>query len=161
MRLIRLALAFSVLATPLLADFSYKTEMKATGGTMAAALRMAQKMSKSARNAMDGTTYVKGNRMATQAGDVVTVMDLDSSTVTTIDHGKKQYSVVTFEEYSQFMARIAEKTKKKKDVQVSYTVNVKDGKKTEVIDETESASPLCPFLQKPPGTMANPGEWRW
>lgn len=133
MRLMRLALACSVLAMPVLADFSYKTETKVTGGAMAGALRMAQRMSKSAREAMNGATYVKGNRMADQTGDTVTVMDLDAETVTMIDHGKKQYSVITFAEFQEYMARIAEKMRKKNDVELRYSANIKDGGKKETL----------------------------
>ncbi len=157
MRLIRLALAFSVAVMPLLADFSYKTETKATGGAMAGALRMAQKMSKTARSAMEGATYVKGNRVASQAGNTISVMDLDASTVTMIDHDKKQYSVLTFEEYGQYMARIAEKAQRKKDVEVRYAVNIKDGGKKEAIDGNQASLTILALTVEATGNKGESG----
>ncbi len=131
MKLTGIALVFFALAAPLFADFSYKTETKVTGGAMAGAMRMATRMSKTARSAMEGATYIKGNRMADVTGENVTVMDLDSETVTTIDHGKKQYSVATFAEYQQYLEQMAEKMKgkKKDDLDVRYSVKIKDGEK--------------------------------
>ncbi|MCW5965009.1 MAG: hypothetical protein KIT83_13295 [Bryobacterales bacterium] len=135
MKITRITLAFLVLAAPLFADFSYKTETKVTGGAMAGAMRMATRMSKTARSAMEGSTYIKGNRMADQMGDTVTVMDLDAETVTMIDHAKKQYSVVTFAEYQQFLEKMAEnlKGKKKDDVDIRYSVKITDGEKKQVV----------------------------
>lgn len=131
MRVSRCLVAFLALAAPLFADFSYKTETKVTGGAMAGAMRMATRMSKTARSAMEGATYIKGNRMADQTGDNVTVIDLDAETVTVIDHARKTYSVVTFAEYQQYMEAMAEKLKgrKKDDVDVRYSVKIKDGAK--------------------------------
>lgn len=133
MRLTRLALVLSLVAMPALADFSYKSETKVTGGAMAGAIRMGMKMSKGARDAMNGATYVKGGKVATQAGDSIMVMDVDAETVTEIDHGKRQYSTMTFAEYQQAIEAMAAKVKKKKDGDVKYSVNIKDGAKSQSV----------------------------
>jgi hypothetical protein len=62
------------------ADFSYNTVSKSPAG--------------------DRTTkhYVKGQKMITDDGDRVTIMDLDAQTMTTINKTQKSYSVKTFSE---------------------------------------------------------------
>ncbi len=135
MKLFRMTLAMVLCAAPLLADLSYKTESKVTGGAMASAMRMAQRMSKTARSAMEGATYIKGNRMADVSGDTMTIMDLDAETVTVINHAKKEYSVATFEEYRQYMEQMASRMqgKKKDDVNVRYRVKINDGGKQQAV----------------------------
>jgi hypothetical protein len=134
-RLARLAIAAMAVVAPLAADFSYKTDMKVTGGAMAGAMRMATRMSKTARSAMEGSTHVKGNKMAMVTGDSVTVMDLDAGTVTTIEHSRKQYSVMTFEEYRQGMEQLAQKARgKKDDLDVKYAVKIRDGGKKQDVN---------------------------
>lgn len=135
LRISQTAIVLLALSMPLFADFSYKTETQVTGGAMAGAMRMATRMSKTARSAMEGATYIKGNRMATQTGDSVTVMDLDTETVTNIDHAKKQYSVVTFQEYQQYMEQLSQKMQgnKKNDGNIRYSVKIKDGQKQQSV----------------------------
>jgi hypothetical protein len=131
---IRMILAVALCAAPAFADLSYKTETKVTGGAMAAAMRMAQKMSKTARSAMEGATYIKGNRMADVSGDTMTIMDLDAETVTMVNHAKREYSVATFAQYQQYMAQMASRMQgKKNDVNVRYSVKINDGNKQQTV----------------------------
>ena len=46
----------------------------------------------------NSTILVKGNRMAHINQETTEIIDLDQETITNIDHTKKQYSVVTFQE---------------------------------------------------------------
>lgn len=132
MQVIRISLVLALAAVSAFADFSYKQETKIVGGSMAGAMKMAMKMSKSARDAMLGATYIKGNKSAVQSGDTVTIYDLDADTITTINNDKRTYSVVTFAEMQQAMARMSEKMSGKKgEADIKYKVEIRDGKKTQ------------------------------
>jgi hypothetical protein len=76
------------LATAARADFSYTTNRKTTGGTMAAM----------AGGAADGTskTYLKGQKLKSENGDISTVIDFDAQTITTINNRQKSVSVKRF-----------------------------------------------------------------
>ncbi|HVO63965.1 MAG TPA: hypothetical protein VMT53_23790, partial [Terriglobales bacterium] len=52
---------------------------------------------------------VKGNRMAHTDKDSTEIIDLDSETITNIDHAKKTYSVVTFQQMKEAMEEAARK----------------------------------------------------
>jgi hypothetical protein len=69
------------------ADFSYTTTMKSSGG-----------MSMSMAAAGAGTTrhYMKGQKMKVDRGNTSTIIDLDAQTVTSINNGKKSYTVRKF-----------------------------------------------------------------
>ncbi len=132
MRMIRISLVLVLAAVSAFADFSYKHESKIVGGSMAGAMKMAMKMSKAAREAMIGATYIKGNKSATQTGDSVIVYDLDADTITTIDNNKRTYSVMTFAEMQQAMAKMSEKMSGKKgEAEIRYKVDIRDGKKSQ------------------------------
>ena len=89
----------------LLADFSYEQSTKMTGGAMMGAMRIAGAFSKQAREPIQSTVAVKGNRMLHSFKDHAQVIDLDSETITDIDFQKKTYSVMTFAEMTQAMER--------------------------------------------------------
>jgi hypothetical protein len=80
-----MALSIAVFAR---ADFSYTTNRKTTGGSMAAM----------AGNAADGTskTYFKGQKLKSETGDVATIIDFDAQTITTINNKQKTVSVKGF-----------------------------------------------------------------
>lgn len=135
MRMIRISLVLALAAVSAFADFSYKHESKIVGGSMAGAMKMAMKMSKSARDAMIGATYIKGNKSATQTGDSVTIYDLDAETITTINNDKRTYSVMTFAEMQQAMAKMSEKMSGKKgEADIKYKLDIRDGKKTQDVN---------------------------
>ncbi len=132
MRVIRILLIVALAAVSALADFSYKQETKMVGGSMAGMMKMTMRMSKTAREAMLGATYVKGNRSAVQSGDTVTIYDLDADTITTVDNNKRTYSVMTFAEMRQAMERMSEKMSgKQSEANIRYKVNIRDGGKTQ------------------------------
>jgi hypothetical protein len=54
---------------------------------------------------------VQGNRMARINPDHTEIIDLDKETITTIDHKKKQYTVMTFEQMKQQMEEAMKKAK--------------------------------------------------
>jgi hypothetical protein len=83
------------------ADFRYDETSRITGGSMVTMAKFAGAFSKQAHHITDPTTstiLVKGNRMAHINPENTEIIDLDQETITKIDHTKKQYSVVTFQE---------------------------------------------------------------
>jgi hypothetical protein len=100
-----IALGLCVLcATPSFADFRYDETTQITGGAVVSMAKFAGTFSKGAKSAMDpvtSTVLVRGNRMARISPDRTEVTDLDKETITTIDHRKKQYTVMTFEQMKQ------------------------------------------------------------
>jgi hypothetical protein len=86
------------------ADFTYQETTQITGGSMLGMMKMAGAFSKTARQLGDpivSTVMVKGNRMTRIGKDRTEIIDLDKGTVTQIDHLKKQYTVMTFEQIRQ------------------------------------------------------------
>ncbi len=89
------------LPSSLFADFQYTETTKFTGGSMMSMMKLAGTFSKQAREVgapIVHSVYVKGNRMARNDPDSSEIVDLDKETVTHIDHQKKQYYTITFEQ---------------------------------------------------------------
>jgi hypothetical protein len=83
------------------ADFRYDETTKITGGSLVSMAKFAGAFTKQAHSITDptnSTILVKGNRMAHINQETTEIIDLDRETVTNIDHTKKQYTVVTFQE---------------------------------------------------------------
>ena len=100
--------------TPSFADFRYDETSQITGGTIVSTMKFAGAFSKDAKKTMDPTTstvLVQGNRMARINPDLTEIIDLDKETITTIDHKKKQYTVMTFEQMKQQMEEAMTKAK--------------------------------------------------
>ncbi|HVJ06553.1 MAG TPA: hypothetical protein VM578_12840 [Candidatus Saccharimonadales bacterium] len=86
------------------ADFHYTETTKITGGSMLGMMRLAGTFSKQARQIGDpivSSVYVQGNRMARNQPDTAEIIDLDKETVTHIDHQKKQYYTITFQQMKE------------------------------------------------------------
>src|SRR5258708_4078367 len=96
------------------ADFSYQETTQITGGSIMGMMKFAGAFSKQARQAGDpivNTVMVKGNRMMRANKDRTEIIDLDAGTVTIIDHLKKQYTTMTFEQMRQQMEAAMAKAK--------------------------------------------------
>src|SRR6202171_3883449 len=104
-------IALSCLPTCLLADFSYEQSTKITGGMMAGVMKFAGAFSKQAREALQSTVAIKGNRMFNGNKEHASVIDLDSETITEINFQKKTYSVMTFAEMKQAMEQAMQRAK--------------------------------------------------
>jgi hypothetical protein len=110
------------------ADFTYTSKTDITGGSMKSMLGMAARFSK---EPMGNTTTVhryKGDKMATQTGKTGSIVDLASETMTSIDYDKKEYSVITFAEFSEAMKKMMAKMdpksgKQQANVKFNVTVN--------------------------------------
>lgn len=88
------------------ADFSYQETTQITGGALLGMMKMAGVFSREARHVGDPvvtTVMVKGNRMIRDSAETSEIIDLDAETITHIDHQKKQYTVMTFEQMRQQM----------------------------------------------------------
>ncbi len=96
----------------LLADFTYQETSTITGGMMMSMMKFAGVFSKQAREPIQSTVAVKGDRMVHRTSNTASVIDLSSGTITSIDFQKKQYSVMTFEEMKQLMEQMQQKAQK-------------------------------------------------
>ena len=123
----------------LLADFSYEQSTKITGGMMAGVMKFAGAFSKQAREPLQSTVAVKGNRMFSGNKDRASVIDLDSETITEINYQKKTYSVMTFAEMKQAMEQAMQRMKnapkqpqqeesqqRKPDVKTDFKLDIKN-----------------------------------
>ncbi len=93
-----------MLTTSCFADFHYQETTKITGGALVGMMKFAGAFSKNAKRATEpivSTVWIKGNRMAHVNPDNTEIIDLDKETITQIDHQKKQYTVMTFEQMRQ------------------------------------------------------------
>uniref|UniRef100_Q026E5 DUF4412 domain-containing protein n=1 Tax=Solibacter usitatus (strain Ellin6076) TaxID=234267 RepID=Q026E5_SOLUE len=111
--------------SPLLADFTYQETSTITGGAMASMMRLAGVFSKQAREPIQSTVSVKGDKMLHRSANHASVIDLGSQTITSIDLQKKQYTVMTFEEMKQMIDQMAQKMKQNDKGEMSFKVSAK------------------------------------
>lgn len=132
-------LLLCALPTALHADFSYTETTQITGGAVIGMIKAVGVFSKQARQAAEpivSTVMVKGNRMVRSNPQRTEIIDLDKETITTIDHVKKQYTTVTFQQMKQQIEDAMKKAKEQKqtdasgnpppDADVSYDVKVRN-----------------------------------
>ena len=108
MKPLAIVLTCNFLATSVAAhaDFTYQESTQITGGSVVSLMKFAGAFSKQARKAGEPiltSVMVKGNRMIRNSQDHSEIIDLDAGTVTEIDHLKKQYITMTFEQMRQQM----------------------------------------------------------
>jgi hypothetical protein len=102
----------------LLADFSYQETTTITGGAMVGMLKFAGVFSKSARQAREpiqSTIAVKGDRMVHRSPTSIQIIDLGNQTITSIDIQKKSYTVMTFEQMKQMLDEMSKKMSESKN----------------------------------------------
>jgi hypothetical protein len=97
----------------LLADFSYQQKSTVTGGMMASAMKVAGVFSKQAREPIQTTIAVKGDRLVHRSPAHAQIIDLGSQTITSIDLQKKTYSTMTFQEFKQALEQAQQKMQQK------------------------------------------------
>ena len=111
-------------ASPMLADFSYQEKSTITGGAMASMMKVAGVFSKAAREPIEATVAVKGDRMAHRGNMRSSIIDLGTETITEIDMQKKTYSVMTFEQMKAMLAQMRQRMKQNPDsAQLSFKVS--------------------------------------
>src|SRR5215831_10576266 len=121
-------------AATLPADFTYQETSTITGGAVASMMKLAGVFSKSAREPIQSTVSVKGDRMMHRSKDHASVIDLNSQTITSIDYQKKTYSTLTFEEMKQQLEQMQQKMKKNDKAEMSFKVQAKNTGNTKQIN---------------------------
>jgi len=112
-QLITVSGLIAISAGSLFADFSYHESSKITGGALAGVMKVAGVFSKAAREPIESTVAIRGNKMAHRSATHMSLIDLDSKTITNVDLQKKQYSVMTFDEMKQALENMSKKMNKK------------------------------------------------
>jgi len=119
------AALFALAAVSARADFSYQQTSKVTGGMMAGMMKFAGAFSKQAREPMQTTVSVKGDRLCSSSATHLNIVDLSAETMTDIDLEKKTYSVITFADFARAMQKMSEKMGQQKDAQIDFKAEVK------------------------------------
>lgn len=105
-----------ILLQPLaFADVSYQETTQITGGSLVGMVKLAGAFSSQARQASVPTTsqvFLHGDRMVRSNAHDTEIIDLGQQTITTIDRDRHTYSVVTFEQMRQAMARASAQSRK-------------------------------------------------
>lgn len=109
------AACIAICASTLLADFSYQQKSTITGGAIASMMKVVGAFSKQAREPIESTVAVKGDRMVHRSQFRSTIIDLASQTITEVDLQKKTYTVMTFDEMRQMMDQMAQKMHQQQD----------------------------------------------
>jgi hypothetical protein len=122
-------------ALSLRADVTYTDKVHYNGGTV---VDMVKKMAGGPMGARMGqsfqdrtyTVYIKGNKMARVSEATTTIMDYDAGSITNVDHARKTYSVITFDQIKQMQERMQQMTHQSSG---EFDVNVSKTGKTKLI----------------------------
>ena len=116
-----------------LGDVQYEETSRVTGGSMTRMPIVGGRL----KEPTTSTHYLKGNKMSmvSKSKDSTTqiIYDLDKETVTQVDQGKKQYSVMTFAEMREAMEKAMEQMRQMNPAaaqqkgEMDVNVNVQDG----------------------------------
>jgi hypothetical protein len=118
-----------VLPATLRADFSYTETTQITGGAVVGMMKMAGAFSKQVRQAAEpitSTVSIRGNRMVRSNPMRTEIVNLDNETITTIDHARKQYTTMTFEQMKQQIDAAIRKGKEQKTSQTEPSASNTD-----------------------------------
>jgi hypothetical protein len=132
-KVVTIAGIMALAGSSLLADFTYQETSTITGGMMMSMMKVAGVFSKQAREPIQSTIAVKGDRMVHRSSTHASVIDLGSGTITSIDLQKKQYSVMTFEEMKQMMEQMSQKMQKSDKGEVKFKVSADATGKTKQV----------------------------
>ncbi len=109
--------------TTLLADFSYEETSTITGGAIASMMKVVGVFSKQAREPIQSTIAVKGDRMIHRSRSTATITDLAAQTITSVDFQKKTYSVMTFDQMKQMLDDMSQKMKQNDKGEIQFKVS--------------------------------------
>lgn len=126
------------------ADFQYSETSKITGGSTAGAMKFIGVFSKDARQAAQGansTISLKGNKLRREDSlGTAEIIDLDGRRIIHLDHKKKTYSVMTFDEMRAQMeearrkaAEQQAKRNKGQNVKITPKIQISQGSGTKHI----------------------------
>lgn len=113
----KLAMVCSIALSPaaLLADYTYQETTQITGGSLLKMIKMAGAFSSEARKSGDPvitTVYLKGNRLARVSAEQIQIIDLDKETITQVDTAKRTYTVMTFQQMRDQIAKAEQEAQK-------------------------------------------------
>src|SRR5947209_1637784 len=97
-----------------LGDVTFQEKTQITGGAIVGMMKMAGALSADARRETQpilSSVYLHGNQMARVNDQHTEIIDLDRETITSIDHAKKQYTVMTFAQMKQQLEEAQRKAK--------------------------------------------------
>jgi hypothetical protein len=105
-------------------------------------LKMAGAISAQARQAaapVTSTVMIHGGRMVRSNPHTTEIIDLDQQTITFIDHDKRTYSMVTFQEMQQQMAKMSAQAKSAKNTgpdssQMSFSAHISSSGESRQLD---------------------------
>jgi hypothetical protein len=140
-----LALSATALLQPLaFGDVTYQETTQITGGSMVGMLKMAGAFSAQARQATQPTTstiMIHGGRMVRTSPHSTEIIDLDQQSITYVDTDKHSYSIVTFAQMQQAMAKASAqeknngaKTSASSSQQMSFSAHISNNGATRQID---------------------------
>jgi hypothetical protein len=124
------------------ADVSYQETTQVTGGSLMGMLKMAGAFSSQAKQLaapVTSTVMIHGGRMLHSNPHSTEIIDLDQQTITFVDHDKRTYSLVTFQEIKDQMAKAAPKSKGAQPAssdgsQMSFTAHISSNGATREIN---------------------------
>ncbi|MBC7924776.1 MAG: hypothetical protein H7039_03890 [Bryobacteraceae bacterium] len=153
---LRCFLGLMVISSAANADFSYGQSTKVTGGAAAGMMKMAGAFSKTAREPIESTVLLKGDRLATVSRDMIHIIDLQTETMINVDMAKRTYSSMTFAEMAEAMKRMSEKmSAKKPEGEMKFKVDVKQTGNTRVISGMNTNETIMTLTME--GTDRNSG----
>jgi hypothetical protein len=118
----RLALLLVLTLSPTLyaADYTYQQTTQITGGSLLHMMKSVGFISSQARHMGDpvvSSIYLKDNRLANVSAESIEIIDLDKETITQVDVAKKTYTVMTFDQIKQAMAKARAEMEKQQPAQ--------------------------------------------
>jgi hypothetical protein len=139
------------------ADVSYQETTQVTGGSMMGMLKMAGALSSQARQATAPVTsnvMIHGGRMLSSNPHTTEIIDLDQQTITFVDHDKRTYSVVTFQQMQEQMANAAAQVKGAKTSsadgsQMSFEAHISSNGTTRQLDGQTAKEALLTITMTP------------
>ena len=145
------------------ADVSYQETTRVTGGSMMGMVKMAGAFSSQAKQALAPTTstvMIHGGRMVRSNPHTTEIIDLDEQTITMIDHDKRTYSLMTFQEMQKAMADAAAKAKGAKPTpasgsQMSFNAHISNSGATRQLDGQTASEVLLTITMTPNAADAN------
>jgi hypothetical protein len=117
---VALLLALTLSATLHAADYTYQQTTQITGGSLLHMMKSVGFISSQARHMGDpvvSSIYLKDNRLANVSAESIEIIDLDKETITQIDVQKKIYTVMTFDQIKQAMAKARAEMEKQQPAQ--------------------------------------------
>ena len=154
--LLSMLAAATLLQPPAQSDVSYQETTQITGGSLQGMMKLAGTFSSQARQANSPTVtnvVLHGNRMARSNSHNTEIIDLDQQTITIIDHDKRTYSTMTFQQMQQAMADAMAKAKQQSSAsnnqqptagggQMNFDAHITSNGATRTIDGLEAKEAL-------------------